>query len=477
MKTNRLICRKLASSYNEGARIDRAHHCTYIAKNFGGGFMMKRWRWLPALVVTVLFLTMISLTLAAPKAVKLVVWGGVPPENGPQQIVTEWNAAHPETQVEYVRFVNDDAGNTKLDVALLSGEQIDAYFTYGVPYMVKRIEGGMAEDLSKYGFTSFVKNNIGTSGIFRYKNKLYSIPTCKEMQYYMVNKNLFDQAGIAVPTAWTIDDFRAVSKKLTRVADGKTQYGVFYLPFNMSNNFDLSRNVLGTNYSYKKGGKESNFDHPIFRQEAQLFYDMMYTDKSTFPYSEVLARKLQAYAQDLLMNQEVAMMKTAPWTLRYVKDTGKYPHDWITSFTPLPTVPKVKNFYNDGALNNWLLMNSRSKYKKETAAFMKFWVTNGWKAMLVGGKIPTYNKADQDQIIDGLFGDSKKLFDVAAFKRVAFDPKMKFYEPDTITAAAPEILQIRQTEADKYFLRDETLDQFITNLKKRSDDAIRNAAQ
>ena len=395
--------------------------------------MRKTMKWLSVLMVVLLFGSALVCE-SAPK--KLVVWGGVPAANGPQTLVDNWNKTHPDVQVEYVRFVNDEAGNTKLDVALLSGEQIDCYFTYFVSTMVKRIEGGMAEDLSKYGGESYVKKNIGKEGIFRLKNKLYSIPTSKEPQYFMANKALLDAAGIAVPKEWTFDEFRATCKKLTETKDGKTRYGAFYLPFNLTKNFELAKMILGTNYWYKKDGKASNFDNKAYHYEAQLFYDMLYTDKSTFPYSEILSRKMQAYSQDAFMTQEVAMFKTAPWTTRYVKDTAKYPHDWKTTFLPLPVITKGKPLYNDGALNNWIMMNSKSNYKKETWEFIKYWMETGWKDMLPAGKIPTYNKADSDEIVAGILGTQANLFDVDAFKQAALDPKIKLPNPDTITVAA-----------------------------------------
>lgn len=403
--------------------------------------------------------------------VKLIVWGGVPPENGPQELVDAWNKAHPEIQVEYIRFVNDDTGNTKLDTALLSGEQIDAFFSYAVPQMTKRIEGGMVEDLTGYGAEDFVKENIGQDGVFRYKDKLYSIPTTKEPQYIMINKAAFDEMGISVPTEWTLDEYRDIAKKLTKSVNGKVRYGAFNAP-------DVARQILGDNYWYKNGGAESNFDDPAFKLNAQLYYDMMYTDKSTFPYSDILSRKLEAYPQDVFLNQEVVMMVSAPWMLRYVKDTTEYPHDWITTFAPLPVPEKGKEYYNQGSLNNWILMNSKSQHKQETWEFMKYWTTEGAATYLLkAGKMPTWNKADPDAVVSGILGDNAdKLFDVEAFKRVAMDPNIK-YTLDTITTAAPEINQILQEENDKFYLREQTLDQYIQNLKQRADEAMKNAAE
>ena len=45
-------------------------------------------------------------------------WGSFPENMGPNQVCEAFNKIDPNLQVEYTRFVNDDAGNTKLDVSL-----------------------------------------------------------------------------------------------------------------------------------------------------------------------------------------------------------------------------------------------------------------------------------------------------------------------------------------------------------------------
>src|SRR5690554_5724460 len=53
------------------------------------------------------------------EVVTLTFWGGAPPDQGPAEVVENWNKANPDIQVEYERFVNDDAGNKTLETALL----------------------------------------------------------------------------------------------------------------------------------------------------------------------------------------------------------------------------------------------------------------------------------------------------------------------------------------------------------------------
>ncbi|MBC7960844.1 MAG: carbohydrate ABC transporter substrate-binding protein, partial [Vallitaleaceae bacterium] len=173
-------------------------------------------------------------TTEAPAAeiAKLIVWGGVPGESGPQSLVDAWNAEHPDIQVEYVRYVNDETGNTKLDTALLSGEQIDLYFTYSVDGMKKRVEGGMMEPLTSYGVEDFAKENIvgGLDGLVTINDALYALPTAKEPVAMMLNKNMLDALNITIPENWTVEQFSEIAKQLTAEVDGKKVYGtsVYY---------------------------------------------------------------------------------------------------------------------------------------------------------------------------------------------------------------------------------------------------------
>ena len=48
-------------------------------------------------------------------------WEGIPEDQGPQDVVDAFNEEHDDIQVEYVRYTNDDAGNTKLDMSPMAG--------------------------------------------------------------------------------------------------------------------------------------------------------------------------------------------------------------------------------------------------------------------------------------------------------------------------------------------------------------------
>lgn len=46
-------------------------------------------------------------------------WGSFAENMGPEQVCEAFNKIDPNLQVEYTRYVNDDAGNTKLDMTLM----------------------------------------------------------------------------------------------------------------------------------------------------------------------------------------------------------------------------------------------------------------------------------------------------------------------------------------------------------------------
>ena len=111
-------------------------------------------------------------------------WGSFPENMGPNQVCEAFNKIDPNLQVEYTRFVNDDAGNTKLDVSLMSDSSIDVFLSLNDVLLNKRIDSGYAEPLDelfdKVGFN--IKDDYDDAIEQRQKDgHYYSLPA-KKMQ-------------------------------------------------------------------------------------------------------------------------------------------------------------------------------------------------------------------------------------------------------------------------------------------------------
>jgi len=403
--------------------------------------------------------------------VTLEVWGGVPAETGPGDLVAAFQKAYPTIKVNYTRYVNDDTGNTKLDTALQGGTPIDVYFSYDVPRMGQRIKAGVAEDLGPYlASDSAIKQWAnGTKGIFQSGGKYFSLPTTREPNFVFVNKKLADAAGAKLPDKWTLDEYRAMAKMLSSGSGDKRVYGTYLLG-------DTAQETLGPNRWYKPDGSASNFDNPAFKTALEFNRGML-DEKSAFPWQEVLAQNLRAYSQNPFLSSQVTMWGSSSFSLRYVNDKMMYPHDFVTTFAPLPIPAGVSPAYNLGSINNWLLMQPKTKNKDAAWAFMRYWLTDGAQYMLKAGKVPAFPGTDADTVVNGILGpDKDKLYDVAAYKKVVFDPSLNLVT-DSITTAGAEIAKLVQDTTDRYYIGEISFDQWLMTVKPGADDAIKKAAK
>lgn len=405
------------------------------------------------------------------EACTLNVWGAIALDKGPGTIIEGFMKKYPQIKVEYTQFTNDDAGTAKLDTALLSGEPIDVFFSYSPSNIVNRVNGGMALNLAEVGGDKFIKENIGTEGVFMVDNQYYALPTAKEPTCIMVNKDAFDAAGIPVPTEWTIDEFREIAQKLNNPEEG--MYGVY--PLFYADVMPISKTVLGSNAIYNTDGTGANYTAPEYAYD-RLSYDLLVTDKSAYPYEEIIAKQVTGQWHRLFVSGDVAMGIFQPWMCRTISNLEEYPHDFKTAFAPFPTPEKGQDTYNLGALNNFMQISSNTKYAQQAWAFLEYWSTDGLEAMLPSGKIPANKNYQNPDMATLILNDPEgTLFDVESFNKIALDPDVK-YICDTFTAGANEIKQIQKEETDKLMLGKQTYEEYLTNMQERVDKAIKNAS-
>src|SRR5690606_38725749 len=154
--------------------------------------------------------------------IKLTFWGGVPAESGPQDVVDAWNAEHPDVQVEYVRYVNDDDGNLKLDTALMTDQGVDLYVNYGLNRLENRVNSGAALDLGEFGDYDIDEKMGPGAKAWLFEDKYYAMPTKKGIFFVWLNKDALDEANLPVPTEWTLDEMAAYAEALKQ----ENRYGL-----------------------------------------------------------------------------------------------------------------------------------------------------------------------------------------------------------------------------------------------------------
>jgi len=345
-------------------------------------------------------------------------WGGVPAEYGPEIVVKMFNEAYKDKgiQAEYVRYVNDDTGNVKLETTLLSGGDIDVFMTYNASNLYKRGTGGMTLELGallKKAKFDVLKELGEGAAPYIYDGKYYGLPTKMENYFLLANKNMFDAAGIPLPESWTYDDFRKVAKQLTK---GEGQSKIYGMYWNSAQEIFrpsyICQRVLGPNFLYKEGGKETNLDNPEFVQFNQMVQDMMWIDKSTITHTDHVTQKLSVESTFLAGK---AAMSVGVWTIRSIKDLEKYPHDFVTAYLPVPvsSTSKAKYGIGEGVIGDYICINPQTKNPDQAFEFLLWYIKGGMLGGTPYGRVPIYKGISPEKIADEYMKNGDKILDRA----------------------------------------------------------------
>lgn len=403
------------------------------------------------------------------KAVTLQFWGAVQPEAGPQEAIDNWNKAHPDIQIQYTRFVNDETGNLKLDTALLSNQDApDIFMTYSDTNMTKRVDAGMVAPLddliAQDGFD--VDGIIGSDNIKKFADgHYYYLPASKSYGFTLINKAALDAAGETLPTSWTWDQYAELAKKLT---NGDMKGSVQDPALNNYGEMVLTESKPKD--AYIKDDGSSNFDSDALKAGFEL-QKKMQDEGSETPRAEAVANKLTY--QDGLLTGKAAMAASQIYLIRYIKDTENYPHDFQMVFAPMPQFKAGDNVDFGGGMGDFMSINKNSSNKEAAMQFIDWYLKEGNMSLVAGGRIPSNKQADQAKVVDLLVGDAGNLIDKTSLQAIL---TAEWTFPTSYNVPVPaELRQVLKDELDKYLLGAESIDDAMKNLKKNGDDTINSA--
>lgn len=423
--------------------------------------------------------TTAATTAAKPKeVVTLKVWGGVPAENGPDKVCENFSKEFESQGIKavYERFVNDQNGNLKLDTALMAGEDVDLFVSYSTANIKKRTTAGTTTDLTPY----FEKDKFDPEKEigpivkeFYVDGKPVVLPTIKNSNNtWLINKDMFDAAGIPVPTDWTLDDLREIAGKLSKGEGADRVYGImFESDINKMAPLSLIGNKYGGDLLFKdSNGTESNFDSPDMLKALKTVTEMMLVEKTAVAHADVITQKL--VPTNLFTEGKVAILPHV-WIVRDVKDTTKYPHTFKTAFVPAPKFEKGQtDYYAAGGIGDFFAINSKSTKKDEAWEYLKWYATKGMVDMIPGGRLPAYRGFDESEVTSKFLAGVENLFDQVSFKANYIKSHEK-YQVQRIQDKLPELTQIANEECEKVMSGAITPEEGLANAKKRGDELLK----
>jgi multiple sugar transport system substrate-binding protein len=219
----------------------------------------------------------------APAEISMMMWGDPAELEVWNQIVTDFQQVKPNIKVK-VEVSDWDSYWTKLKTLLSAGTPPDV-FAIDAPLYLDYQSRGVLLNLQPY----IDKNPDMLNGVYpqtleAYKTPdgMFGLPRDFQTVVLFFNKDMFDAAGLAYPTAdWTYEDLREAAKGLTKDtnSDGKTDQFGFYADL-----WDME--LVWSEGIWAYGGDIINADRTRTligepgTRSRQLFNDMMFEDKS-----------------------------------------------------------------------------------------------------------------------------------------------------------------------------------------------------
>jgi multiple sugar transport system substrate-binding protein len=359
---------------------------------------------------------------AAPVELTFMMWGAPEELAVWNKIVEEFQTQSPNIKVN-VEVSDWTAYWEKLKTMLAAGTPPDL-FAMDAPYYLDYQTRGVLKNLQPY----LDQNPDLLTGVYPQTLEAYQtaegyfgLPRDFQTIVLFYNKDMFDKAGVAYPTAdWTYDDLRKASKDLTldTNGDGVTeQYGFTADLWDMELAWSSAIWAYGGDI-FSADRTRTLIGEPAARQAWQVFHDMMFQDKS-MPDVNTAAQ----YGLDLYQAGIAAMTPIGHWA---VPGYNTVAFKWDVA--PMPKGPAGQATSVNSA---GFVVAEGSKHPDEAFEFIKFVLSPGGQTRLteLGFAIPVLQSVAESPVFlqqAGYSIDQKVFLDSLAFAHMK--PVFKGYD-------------------------------------------------
>ena len=164
------------------------------------------------------------------EAITLTMWGMSDDEKCYNAVIEAYEKEHPNVSIELVLYSSPEIDKA-LTTALAGRDDIDIFVTNGGQYLAAKVGTGMAENLDSYIADSGLDTSIYGSD---YENTLYNdgssygLPYRNSVSLLIYNKDLFDERGVAYPTAdMTWEELNELAEQMTWGEGADKVYGFY----------------------------------------------------------------------------------------------------------------------------------------------------------------------------------------------------------------------------------------------------------
>lgn len=367
-------------------------------------------------------------------------------------------------EVEFLGDTNSTEYLKKIDLMTMGNEEMDIVMQPSLAQHSSRASSGALLSLNQFldadGITMKQKYIIDTP----INGEYYGIPNQVKSWYVLINKNHLKEAGLEVPSFdWTWEDYKEYSIALTKGEAADKRYGSFmqatndryaYLPIWVAkedNPFFVNENEL-------------NFNDPLFKSFLEYRYDLENVANSQVPYSDV--KSLNMNYRDQFFNEKVSMLVIGSYTLPDISNQEKYPHDFVTTFAPIPRWDENTEPGRTITEGHYYSISKTSKHPQEAYDFIRWFTTDGMQYFK--SSVSAASGVDRvEAFLSGIHEEDEKYYDIDALNNLFNNELWK----DNIYKIAPvyqsQLESMLKEEVEKYLLGQQDIDKTIEALNVR----------
>lgn len=179
---------------------------------------------------------------------------------------------------------------------------------------------------------------------------------------------------------------------------------------------------------------------------------------------------------DYFTTGKVGMSVCGGWTTNWLIDKEKYPRDWKAGVLPMPHPEGEEKSVSVVVSNVWIPTTSKNKEKAFEVAklFAENQYTLGYgripaRVDLTDEEIQSYIK---EQILPTLEDDGITVEDI---QKMWFDPNVDIFDEKPVGDASTDIKNIIVDECGLYGIGEQSLDDTVSHIKQKADEAIKAA--
>lgn len=375
-------------------------------------------------------------------------------------------------EIEFTIVPNTNAGELdKTLVSLTAGDEMDIVYGTGAKlkdYYKAKVLTPLDELAQNAGYdiqATFGDNSASFDG------QVYGLPAFKDVWVTFYNKDMFDAANVAYPTAegWTWEKYIETAKQLTQ----GDKFGSFMLDYD---NYNYMYAMQNGAEAYKEGQTETNFDDPRFAEGVKWFYSLG-NDLKIQPDAVTYASKVYPW-NSFVAQDKFGMFVCGSWVSSMLPNKEQYPREWKCGVAPMPYPEgqEPSTLYTVGCY----AIPSTSKNKE--AAFEAVKCMAEYQYTLGYGRIPArVDLTDEEitQYIEEKFAPTyaDDGWTVEEIKTAMFNDNQKMIPEKIIGPADTTISKIIIEETQLYAAGSKSLEDTMSSIKTRSDEAIKEEAE